>query len=330
MRLLVLGGSVFVGRHLVAAAHARGDEVSVFNRGRTLAPQPGTTSLVGDRDGGLDALRTGEWDVVVDTCGFVPRIVRQSAELLAGRVGRYIFVSSISAFADFSAPGLTEAAPRAELTDATSEDVQADYGALKAACEDVVAEVYGARGCSVRPGLIVGPHDPTGRFTYWPTRVADGGAILAPGSPGRPVQFVDARDLVEWILRLGETGGSGTYNAVAPPTTFGELVAVCVAVAGTTPDVVWVEDDVLVEAAVEPWTDLPLWLPGAEHRGLMEIDASRAWSAGLTARPLAATVRDTLQWAQALDGEPLRQADGRYAVQTLTREREAELLAGLA
>ena len=203
MRLLVLGGTAFLGRHTVEAALGRGDEVTIFTRGRT-NPElfPEAEHLVGDRDGDLGALAGRTWDGVVDTSGYVPRVLRLSAELLRGAVGRYVFVSSISVYGDFSRP-VDEESDVAYLEDPFSENVEADYGALKAACEHVVDEVYGERGASVRAGLLVGPHDPTDRFTYWPRRLAEGGDVLAPGTPDAPVQLVDARDLGAWLVELG-------------------------------------------------------------------------------------------------------------------------------
>ncbi len=216
MKLLVLGGTKFLGRHAVDAALAGGHNVTIFTRGQT-NPElfPGVERLRGDRDGDLDALRGGSWDGVVDTSGYVPRIVRQSAELLHDRVGRYVFVSSISVYDDFSSPP-TETSAVAELEDPATEEIEENYGALKAACEGVVEEIYGDRSARVRAGLIVGPHDPTDRFTYWPRRIALGGEVLGPGDPDAPVQFIDARDLAAWLVNLALEGPGGTYNAHRP------------------------------------------------------------------------------------------------------------------
>jgi 2'-hydroxyisoflavone reductase len=328
VRLLVLGGSVFVGRHVVEAALARGDEVTIFNRGRTSTHLfPVVERLQGDRDGGLDPLGGREWDIVVDTSGYVPRVVRQSAELLASAVDRYCFVSSMSVYSDFShAP--TETSPLLKLEDPASEDVMQHYGELKAACEDVVNAVYGERALVVRPGLVVGPYDPTGRFTYWVARMARDGTVLVPAPPERYVQFVDARDLAAWILHASERGASGPFNAVAPPIPFSELLEACDRAGGMHPTVEWVDPEFLLGAGVEPWTELPMWLPGEEFAGFEHIDSTKARSAGLVTRPLIETVRDTLAWANGLEGgDPARQDDGRYDVTTLTPEREAELLA---
>jgi 2'-hydroxyisoflavone reductase len=319
MKLLVLGGTKFLGRHVAAAALAEGYDVTLFTRGRT-NPElfPEAEHLRGDRDGGLDALAERRWDGVVDTSGYVPRVVRQSAELLRDAVGRYVFISSISVYADFSQP-IDESTPTAELADPASEDVQADYGALKAACERVVEELYGERSTRVRAGLIVGPFDPTDRFTYWPRRLAAAGTVLAPGDPGAPVQFVDARDLATWLVQLALSGPGGTFNATGPaePLSFGALLDRAAAAVGSAADVRWVDEQQVLDAGVQPWSELPLWLPGADYAGMARADISRAVAAGLRFRPLEETVADTLAWDRTVAG-------GRP---TLAREREQEILA---
>jgi 2'-hydroxyisoflavone reductase len=319
LKLLVLGGTKFLGRHAVDAALAQGHDVTIFTRGETNPDLfPEAEHLTGDRDGNLDALRGREWDGVVDTSGFVPRVVRQSAELLGDAVRRYVFVSSISVYADPS-QALDESSPVAELEDPASENVQEDYGALKAAVERVVTEVYGDRGTNVRAGLIVGPYDPTDRFTYWPRRLAEGGDVLAPGDPSAPVQFVDARDLGAWLVHLAEHGPAGTLNATGPaePLTLGELLERTVAAVGSDARLTWVDDQTLVDAEVGPWMELPLWLPGDEHSEMMSADIRRALAAGLRFRPLEETVRDTLAWSrEAGEQRP-----------TLSREKERTILA---
>ncbi|MEN3342113.1 MAG: hypothetical protein V7644_1517 [Actinomycetota bacterium] len=320
MRLLVLGGTKFLGRHAVDAALAAGHEVTIFNRGQTRPDAfPQVERLRGDRDGSLGALASREWDGVVDTSGYVPRVVRQSSELLRGAVGRYVFVSSISVYADLSRP-VDESTRVAALEDPASERVEADYGALKAACERVVTGVYGERGTSVRAGLIVGPYDPTDRFTYWPRRLAAGGVVLAPGKPSAPVQLIDARDLGAWLVRLAESGPGGVLNATGPaePLTLGELLERAGRAVDSDARLVWVDEQRLLDAGVEPWTELPLWAPGAEYAGMQRADIRRALAAGLRFRPLEETARDTLAWSrEAGEQRP-----------TLSREREAELLAG--
>ena len=319
MKLLVLGGTMFLGRALVEAALARGDDVTTFTRGRTnpgLFPQ--VDRRVGDRDGGLVALEDGEWDAVVDTSGYLPRVVRASAELLRDRVERYLFVSSISVYADPSAPP-SEQSALAELEDPASEEIMRDYGALKAACERAAAEVYGERALLVRPGLIVGPHDPTDRFTYWPRRVAAGGDVLAPGTPADPVQFIDVRDLAVWLLHALDAGLSGPYNATGEPLGIGELLEACKAVSGSDARFQWVPADRLRAEGVAPWTELPLWLP-PEHAALNRSDVSKARAAGLELRPLSDTIRDTLAWDEERE---IPRADD----VGLAPERERKLLA---
>jgi uncharacterized protein YbjT (DUF2867 family) len=219
MKVLVIGGTRFLGRHLVEALLARHHEITLFNRGRTA---PGLFADVeeihGDRELDLERLAGRRWDAVIDTCGYLPRVVRAACEALHGAVERYVFVSSISVYARFDAAQLDEDAPLAALDDPLVEDVAAHYGALKAACEREVQAAFGANALLVRPGLIVGPFDPTGRFTYWPQRLAAGGEILAPGQPGDPVQFIDVRDLAEWIVRALTRGPGGAYNATGPAT----------------------------------------------------------------------------------------------------------------
>jgi nucleoside-diphosphate-sugar epimerase len=315
MQLLVLGGTKFLGRHVVDAALARGDEVTIFTRGQT-NPElyPEVEHLTGDRDGNLGALQGLEWDAVVDTSGYVPRIVRQAAELLRDSVGRYVFVSTVSVYADFSRP-VDESTPTAELADPATEDVQDHYGALKAACERVLDDVYGDRVTHVRAGLIVGPHDPTDRFTYWPRRLAEGGDVLAPGDPAAPVQFVDARDLAAWMLELAGRGPGGPLNATGPAARI--TMRQALERMGGDVTLHWVDDQTLLDEGVGPWMELPLWMPGPEWAGLLDVDVSMAVAAGLTFRPLEETARDTLAWSlEAGEQRP-----------TLTRERERELLA---
>jgi nucleoside-diphosphate-sugar epimerase len=318
VKLLVLGGTKFLGRHVVAHALAQGHVVTTFTRGQT---NPDLFSeaehLRGDRDGQLDALGGRSWDGVVDTSGYVPRVVRQSAELLRDNVGRYVFVSSISVYADFSAP-VDESTPVAELEDPDTEDVLPNYGALKAACERVVEEVYGDRSARVRAGLIVGPYDPTDRFTYWPRRIAAGGDALAPGDPDAPTQFVDARDLAAWLVELALHGPGGTFNATGPSDrlTMQELFERSRAALASDANFVWIDDDAVLAHDVQPWTELPLWLPGSDYAGMARADISRALAAGLSFRPLEETVRATYEWDR---GEPGDRP-------TLSREKEQTVL----
>jgi 2'-hydroxyisoflavone reductase len=300
-RILLLGGTVFLGPALVEAARARGHAVTLFNRGRT-RPElfPDVEKLRGDRDGGLDALRGRRWDAVVDTSGYVPRIVRASAELLAPGVGRYVFVSSISVYREGVKAGADESAPLQQLADPRSEDVRAHYGALKAASEHAAEAAMPGRVTVVRPGLIVGPDDPTDRFTYWPARLARGGEVLAPGDGRDPVQVIDVRDLAAWTILLVERGETGTYNAVGPAErlTMRAMLEGCRAATGSKATLAWIPKAFLAARGLEPWSHIPAWLPRDES-GLAALSNARAVASGLRFRPVADTARDTLAWWKA-------------------------------
>jgi 2'-hydroxyisoflavone reductase len=326
MRLLILGGTQFLGRHLAEAAVERGDDVTLFHRGRTnpdlLAGR--VERIIGDRDGGLDALAGGEWDAVVDTCGYVPRVVEGSTRTLAGRCGHYTFVSTVSVYGDVPEAGTDESAPVATLADPSTEVIDAEtYGGLKALGEQAAEAAMPGRVLTVRPGLIVGPWDPTDRFTYWPRRIAAGGEVLLPGGPERRVQFVDGRDLAAWILVAAGRGLSGVFNACGPaePTGMGELVEACTRVSGADARPVWAAEQALLHAGVEPWSELPLWAGegvNTEDAGFMQISSARAIAEGLSFRPTDEIVRDTLEWD--------REHPEFRSAAALTPEREAELL----
>jgi len=263
----------------------------------------------------------------------VPRLVRASAELLAGAVEHYTFISSVSVYRDFRAPGFAESAPLAELDDPETEIVHEAYGGLKALCERVVDDVFAGRGANIRAGLIVGPHDPTDRFTYWPRRIATGGRVLAPAPPGRPAQLIDARDLGEWVVRLAEGRVAGTFNATGPvpAITFGDVLATCRQVSGSGAELVWVDEGFLLQHEVGAWMELPLWLPESDEdsRHMQTADVSRAVAAGLTFRPLAETVRDTLAWAEGTAADTRQPLASGMAMDGvgLEPEREHKLLA---
>jgi nucleoside-diphosphate-sugar epimerase len=337
MRLLILGGTLFLGRHLVEAAQARGHELTLFNRGRT-DPRPigGVEQIHGDREHDLRRLAGRDWDVVIDTSGYLPRVVRASAEVLTGRVARYVFVSSISVYGTFPEAGLDETAPTAPDPPSGAEDVLEHYAELKAACERVVQHVLPGRALLVRPGLIAGPHDPTERFTYWVGRLAAGGRVLAPRAHEQPVQLIDARDLAEWIVRMVEAGATGVYNATGPaaPLRFGAMLERIHAAAGGRAELVWIEEDRLADAGVAPWDELPLWLDldrNPEFRGFLAADVSRALAGGLSFRPLEDTVLDTLAWVRERPGPPERPEGAMLPPRAgLSPEREAELLVRLA
>jgi 2'-hydroxyisoflavone reductase len=298
VKLLILGGTKFLGRAVAEAALERGHELTLFNRGETNAGLfPQAEHLRGNRDGDLTALEGRHWDVVIDTSGYVPRVVRASAELIA--TDHYQFVSTISVYAETSKPVHEDAAVK-ELDDPATEDVPNNYGELKIACERVVAERFPDAHTHVRPGLIVGPHDPTDRFTYWPVRVARGGEVLVPGRPERQVQFVDARDLGDWMVRLAENRTAGTFNATGPvpPVTMGNVIADAARAAGSDATFTWVDEQFLLDRGVEPWMELPLWVPETDPdaKYFLDVDVSRATATGLTFRPVEDTVRDTLAW----------------------------------
>jgi len=318
LRLLVLGGTRFLGRALVESALERGHELTLFNRGQT-NPELFTDveQIRGDRTVDLSPLAEREWDAVLDVATFLPRAVRRSVEALEGRVRRYVYVSSISTYADLSTPPV-EGAPVAELDDRDAEDVE-HYGALKGACERIVFDAFGEQALVIRPGLIVGPHDPTDRFTYWPRRVAEGGRVLAPAPPGQPVQFIDVRDLADWIVAATEGELDGLYNATGDTITFEQLLDQCRRVSGDA-EIVWVPPERLVAAGVGEWMELPLWIAAPEYSAMHRTDVTKAKRAGLRFRPLAETIADTLAWDAARE-TPRAEGVG------LTPERERELLA---
>ena len=304
MKILVLGGTKFLGRAAVEAALAQGHEVTLFNRGET-NPElfPDVEKIRGDRTEGLSVLDARTWDAVIDTSGYLPAVVLRSAEALKGSVGRYLFVSSISVYANFrEGPG--EDAPRAVLGDMPSGEMLDDYsnyGPLKALCEDAVWDVYGDRATIVRPGLIVGPHDPTGRFTYWPHRVTRGGEVVVPSPPERTVQFIDVRDLGAWVVDLLEREASGAFNATRPDVSWAELFETAVEVTGSDATPIWIPDEFLQQHNVGEWMELPLWLADPEWVGMNQADVSRAAATGLAFRPIEETIRGTLDEAGTTD-----------------------------
>jgi 2'-hydroxyisoflavone reductase len=315
VKLLLLGGPRFLGRAVTDAALAAGHEVTFFNRGRT-NPElyPEVERLVGDRTGELDSLHGRSWDAVVDTCGYLPETVLASASALADS-GNYCFVSSISVYRDFTKVN-DEESPVAELGDLPADEVtEESYGPLKALCEDATRDGFGERALVVRPGLIVGPYDPTGRFTYWPHRIARGGEVLAPAPPESPTQVIDVRDLGAWIVDLCGQGVGGTYNATHPGVSWRVLLDTCREVASSDAGITWVSPEFLVDQKVGEWMELPLWLVDPAMEYADRVDVSRALGAGLTFRPLEETVRGTLAEAETTDSAGLRP------------EREAELLA---
>lgn len=323
MQILVIGGTKFLGRAVVEAALARGHELTLFNRGSRPGLFPGVEELHGDRERDLSALDGRFWDAVVDTSGYVPRVVRLSVEKLAGQVGHYTFVSTLSVYADFSPKGIDECAPTGKLADESQEEITGEsYGPLKALCEQVVLDAFSARAFIPRPGLIVGPHDPTDRFTYWPHRAAQGGEALAPGRPEREVQFIDVRDLAAWMVRMIEERKAGVFNANGPekPLPFSRVIDACSQAAGGQSRFTWVDEDFLLAEGVEPWSELPLWMPSSDpqYAGFFNFNIQAAIESGLVFRPVEETAADTLAWDQTRPVEPLKAG--------LSREREQELL----
>ncbi len=331
--LLILGGTSFLGPHCVEAALARGHTMTLFNRGRTNPHLfPDLEKLRGDRDPtkakGLTDLEGRSWDAIIDTSGRFPRIVRASAELLAGAGARqYVYISSISVYSDNSIPNMDESGPLATMEDETLEEYGDQfqyYGSLKVLCEQAAEKVMPGRATNIRPGLIVGPRDNVPRFTYWPVRVERGGEVLSPGSPDDPVQYIDGRDLAEFVIKTLEDGTTGVFNATGPnhPTTVAELLYGCKAVSGGDASFTWVDADFLETHNVHGWSDLPVWIPPrAGYEGFHRVNIQKAIAAGLTSRPLAETVRDTLAWYHAWPAEkPFPWRGGMKA------EREREVL----
>lgn len=336
LRILILGGTGFTGPYQVRYALKRGHKVTVFNRGKT---HPGELAkeveqLIGDRNGHLDALKNRKWDVVIDNPTMLPVWVRDAAQVLKGNVERYVFISTISVFADTSKPGTDESAPLAKYTGAdamkeTRDTVIASkfalYGPLKALSEQEAEKWFPKQTLVVRPGLIVGPRDETDRFTYWPVRLDRGGEVLAPGDPGDPVQFIDGRDLAEWTIRMVEQRETGIYNATGPEKTLGigQMLDGIKSANESSATFTWVNADFLEAQKVAPWSDMPVWIPPrGEEAGGNRISIRRALTKGLTFCPLAETARDTLAWFKSQPAE--RQAKLKAG---LSPEREAEVLA---
>lgn len=330
MRILIIGGTRFLGRHLADAAVLRGHHVTLFNRGET-APELFTEleQIRGDREHDLGLLEGRTWDAVIDTCGYEPEVVEQSVRALAGSTGQYVFISTASVYAESTPPGADETAPLEPVPpgEPNDENRGAWYGPLKALCERVVLEGFPHHALIVRAGVLVGPHDPTDRLRYWIRRTRRGGSMLAPGSPDRPLQLIDARDVAEWIVRCVEGGVSGIYNACGPHErlTMGVLLDGIAAATSGSAKPVWVPEEFLLRQGVEPWSELPLWLPD-EDNALMEIDLRRAFHAGLRIRLLYETLRDADDRGDE-EPEPEILPNGSLTSVMLTAEREAELLA---
>jgi 2'-hydroxyisoflavone reductase len=306
LRILILGGTRFIGLHMTALALKRGHQLTFFNRGKTKTDRfPEVERILGDRDGQIDGLKGREWDAVIDNSGYVPRHVKLSAELLGPGVRQYVFVSSISVYPDFSVPR-DESSPVGKLADESVEKVDGEtYGPLKALCEQAAERAMPGRCCVVRPGLIVGPDDNTDRFTYWPARAARGGEFIAPGSPQDPFQIIDARDLAAFTLDAVENNVTGIYNLVSNVNgfKFGELTDACIGAANKQarpkdkPRAVFLPAEFLEAQSVAPWSEMPVWLPArGEEAAFAGTSNKAALAKGLKITPLKKTVDDTLAW----------------------------------
>ncbi len=314
-RILILGGTGFLGPHIVDAALARGHTLTLFNRGKTHPDFfPNVEKLHGDRDGHMESLAGRKWDAVIDTSGYVPRVCRMSAELLAPSVAHYLFISTISVYGDVSKPGMDESGPLAVTPDPKSEDVGKYYGALKALCESTIGEVLPGHTTVVRPGLIVGPaaRSRSDRYTYWPVRIDRGGEVLAPGDGKDPVQYIDSRDLAAFCVTCVEAGSFGTYNATGPATTLtmGQLLDACQHASGNKAQLTWVDSAFLDKKEVAPWSELPVWTgDDPDEKGFARLDCKKAIAHGLTFRNPDDTARDTL----AVVEDPAARAAGEAA-----------------
>ncbi len=331
LRILILGGTGFTGPYQVRYALSRGHKVTTFNRGKT---HPGESpseveQLIGDRNGQLDALKGRKWDVAIDNPTTLPAWVRGAAEILKGNVERYVFTSTISVYADTS-KGVDETAPLAKYEGAdpykeTLEAMKASgyktYGPLKALSEKEAEKWFPGKTLIIRPGLIVGPRDETDRFTYWPVRIDRGGEVLAPGTPSDPVQFIDARDLAEWTIRMAENRETGIYNATGPaePLGIGEMLNGIKGALNSNTKFTWIAADFLKQQKIEAWSDMPVW--AGDELGLARTNISHALAKGLTFHPLTETARDTLAWFKSQPQD--RKSKMRAGI---TPEREAEVL----
>ncbi|ETK32379.1 NAD-dependent epimerase/dehydratase family protein [Microbispora sp. ATCC PTA-5024] len=331
MRILVIGGSVFLGRAIVEDALGRGHEVTTFNRGRSGPDLPGVEAVHGDREVAADLERLVDgrrWDAVVDVCGFTPRVVLDSVRALSGHAAQYTFISSISAYADWPAkPGVTEESPLFDCPPDAEADF-GEYGVLKAGCERAVEQHFDGAALIVQPGLILGPHENVGRLPWWLTRIAKGGRVLAPGDPGLPIQLIDARDIAAFTVTQAANGAAGRYMTGGVPgnATFGSWLGACVEVTGSDAELVWVDDRFLLDRDVQEWTELPLWATSEAGAGVWSHSSAKALAAGLTCRPVGETVRDTWEWLKDVPEE--RRSFGSQRLRHgIDPDKEARILA---
>lgn len=326
LKILILGGTGFLGPQTVDAAVQRGHTLTLFNRGKTHPGMfPDIEQIHGDRNKDLKLLADRKWDVVIDNCGYFPRQIREAAEVLKGNIGQYVFISSISVYKDNSKPGMDESNPLGTIADENFEQITGEsYGPLKALCEQAAEKAFPGKTTNIRPGLIVGPGDPSDRFTYWPARVDRGGEVLAPGAPSDPIQYIDARDLGIWIVKVVEDGTMGAFNAVGPlkEHTMLDLLKACQAATPNKSTLTWVDADFLEAQKVSAWSDMPVWVPPTgDMAGFERVSAAKAIAKGLTFRPIEETTKATLEWFKGESAE--RQANLKAG---LKPEREAEVL----
>ena len=323
MKILIIGGTRFLGRHLVESALNKNHEVTLFNRGRSNPDlYPDVEQIHGNRDGELDKLKERNWDAVIDTCGYYPRIVSALAEYLSDKVNHYTFISSISVYGDLSKLGVDEQSPVGTIGDITIEEItEESYGPLKALCEQAVEKKFPDKTFVIRPGLIVGPHDLSDRFAYWICRINRGGKVLVPEPRDYNVQYIDVRDLSDWTIRMVEDNRNGIFNGVGPDyrLTIQDFLNNCINTLKSDAELIWVEQDFLEENKVEAWTDLPIWIADKKYSGLMQVNCRKAFANGLTFRLFEDTVKDTLSWCRTRPNDYKWKAG-------LSSECEAELL----
>ena len=328
LKVLILGGTGFIGPHFVRVLGEAGHTVTLFNRGkRDPEAKTGVEQLLGDRNGQIDALKGRDWDVVIDNSGYTPKQVRATAELLKGHTGYYLFISSIAVYADFKKAGIDEDYPLKVLADPAVEEVTGEtYGGLKVLCEKVVTETYGKAACNIRPSYIAGPGDHTDRFTYWPWRVSQGGEMIAPGKPGDPFQYIDVRDLAEFVKLCAEKRVGGAYNLCVPQgfVTMGSLLETSKRVTGADTRIRWVSKEFLEQNEIigekAKGNYMPIWQPGeGEDAGICLVSNVRAAKKGLKNRPLEATIKDTLAWQKG------RPEDKQKLRAGLSKDMEADL-----
>jgi len=324
MKILIIGGTRFLGRALTEAIVDQGHELTLFHRGQSNPDyRSEVPRILGDRETDIEKLAGHQWDVVIDTCGYFPRIVQISADYLKDKVNKYVFISSISAYKSTDEIGITEAAELDRMDDPTLEEITGEsYGPLKVLCEEVVQEQYGENAIIIRPGLIIGPHDPTNRFTYWVNRMRGEGPVLAPGDGTFPVQVIDARDIADFILTLLDNDETGTFNVVGPdqPMPLNEVLSVIADAVNNHPDITWIENEWLLDHDVTPWMEMPLWIPNDEGAALMQVNIDHAKNKGMTFRPLSQTIKDLADWYDSISGDNQEWGAG------MSSDKEKELL----